>query len=119
MSHGFSRSSSPLIAEALAAQEAIDLALRSRDCEALSHLLLSHEDNHSTTGPLINEIRSLCSQINCVFPIVRRTGNVGHILARQSGMRVESISMVPFMLYQMNVLCLSKKKKKKNEMLNS
>ncbi|KAK4413712.1 hypothetical protein Salat_2784000 [Sesamum alatum] len=104
ISHRLSRPASPLIAEALAAREAISLALSlglnrvimEGDYITLLHLLRSTGDDNFVFGPLVNEIPKLCSHINCVFSFVRRSGNtVAHELAKHSGVRVVGSSLLP------------------------
>ncbi|KAK4424603.1 hypothetical protein Salat_1653900 [Sesamum alatum] len=89
MSQRFAKFVPPLIVEAFAAREAISLTLRAGwekvilegDCESLFHLLRTNVDDNSASGPVVNEIRFLCSRISCAFSIVKRTGNcVAHIL---------------------------------------
>ncbi|KAK4431098.1 hypothetical protein Salat_0871800 [Sesamum alatum] len=92
------------IKQALAAREAISLAIQSGwngviiegDCLSLLHLLESNKDDNSSSRTIVNEIRSFCSYIDCTFSFVRRTGNtVAHTLAKYFGVRAEGSSVLP------------------------
>ncbi|KAK4381807.1 hypothetical protein Sango_2932400 [Sesamum angolense] len=89
ISHRIFCPAAPLIAEVLAAREAISFALKSNwgkvilegDCADLFHLLNCSAADFSFSGPLVNDIHFLCSSLDCVFSLVRRTENsVDHCL---------------------------------------
>ncbi|KAL0442132.1 UNVERIFIED_CONTAM: putative mitochondrial protein [Sesamum radiatum] len=104
LSHRFTRSASPELAEAIAAREALLLAskrgfsnlLLEGDREILIHKLQNPIPDSSPLGVVIDDIKHLANQLNCSFSIVRRSGNVvAHVLAQNSGSRLEGSSVCP------------------------
>ncbi|KAL0402425.1 UNVERIFIED_CONTAM: hypothetical protein Slati_4272400 [Sesamum latifolium] len=93
------------LAEALAAREAVLLALRKRwrsvivegDCATLIHKILSSDDDYSVVGPITSDIRSLSSRFHaCVFQFVKHSCNtVAHALAKSACGSLEGEAIVP------------------------
>ncbi|KAL0423184.1 UNVERIFIED_CONTAM: hypothetical protein Sradi_0853200 [Sesamum radiatum] len=105
LSKRIDRMGSGELAEALAACEAVLLALRKNwqlvifegDCATLIHKILSLSANYSVVGPITLDIWSLFTRFReCSFQFVKRSRNaVAHALAKSTCGSLEGESVVP------------------------
>ncbi|KAL0455695.1 UNVERIFIED_CONTAM: hypothetical protein Slati_0908700 [Sesamum latifolium] len=101
LSHRFPRHVEPELAEALAARNAIDIALKHRwpsiilegDCLSLINRLKSPATDTSSIGPLVWNIKSAASTFHSIsFNHVSRVGNsLAHNLAKFASVRTEGL----------------------------
>ncbi|KAL0360588.1 UNVERIFIED_CONTAM: hypothetical protein Sradi_3743300 [Sesamum radiatum] len=101
LSHRFPRHVEPELAEALAARNAIGIALKHRwpsiilegDCLSLINKLKNPASDTSSIGPLVWDIKTAASTFRCIsFNHVSRVGNsLAHNLAKFASARTEGL----------------------------